>query len=211
MPNLGTDVAKSSTAMSVVTLSNHPATAAVLGHVPAPDATTALVDLPSSASQLAGDTTGTAHSAVEAVLTAAERFSAGDRHAVNLQFSVGGADLTVRVEMRADEVRTMFRTDSPELRAALAQEWQTVNTGADRALRLTPPVFASTDHANLAAFSGDSAPHQRESGARATADENSTFAAVRSTRTTRFAPPVLAEPAPRPVLSPTMLHLHALA
>jgi len=212
VPDIGTDVAKSSAAMSAVTFSNHPATAAVLGHVPAPDATTALVNFPSAAaSQPAGDTAATAHRAVEAVLTAAERFSAGDHHAVNLQFSVGGADLTVRVEMRADEVRTMFRTDSPELRAALAQEWQTVNPGADRSLRLTTPVFASTDPANLAAFSGDSAPRQRESGARTTADDSSTFATVRAARATRSAPPALAEPTSRPALSPTMLHLHALA
>ena len=211
--DLGIDVAKSLPAMSAATFSNHPATAAVLEHASVPVEAMAPAWMASS-SLSASEATGTAHRAVEAVLTAVERFSSGDQHAVNLQFSVGGADLNVRVEMRADEVRTMFRTDSPELRAALAQEWQTVNSGAaDRTLRLASPVFSAADHSNLAAFSGDSAPRQRDSGARRAADE--TFASVAGpARPARFTPPVLDEvaaAASRLIPSPSVLHLHALA
>src|SRR5581483_11633984 len=85
----------------------------------------------------------TAHRAVETALEVADRFTAQDRHTVNLQFSVAGQDLAVRVELRADEVRTTFRTDSPELRNALAHEWQSVagQGTSERGLRLVTPTF----------------------------------------------------------------------
>ena len=89
--------------------------------------------------------TSTAHRAVEAVLDVTERFAARDQHSVNLQFTIGGSDLDVRVEMRGSEVHTTFRTDSPELRAALSNEWQSVTRqpGEDRSVRLAAPVFSS--------------------------------------------------------------------
>jgi hypothetical protein len=111
----------------------------------------------------------TAQHAVEAVLSAVERFSSGERHAVNLAFSIGGSDLHVRVEMRADEVRTAFHTTSPELRAALAQEWQTVASQAgDRGVRFSDPVFSSQQnggHGHSGAHA-DGGWQQRESASR---------------------------------------------
>src|SRR5207249_1368878 len=118
-----------------------------------------------------------AHRAVDAVLMAAERFVTGDRHAVHLQFSVGGTDLSVRVELRGEEVRTTFRTDSPELRNALAHEWESASSGSpDHSVRLSSPVFSSNDSA---AFSGDTASRQRDAHARR-GDADDLFSAVAS-------------------------------
>jgi hypothetical protein len=62
---------------------------------------------------------------------------------VNLQFSVSGEDLSVRVEMHQGQVRTTFRTDSAELRNALAHEWQALAANAaDRPHRFVDPVFS---------------------------------------------------------------------
>ncbi|MEY2878834.1 MAG: hypothetical protein RLZZ15_1214 [Verrucomicrobiota bacterium] len=124
-----------------------------------------------------------AHRAVEAVLTAADRFATGDRHAVTLRFSVGGADLDVRVELRAEQVNTTFRTDSAELRAALAQEWQAAGPETSaRTVRVAPPVFVSSFQD---AATGDGGSRQRDArDRRATAPF-----AVDSIRALRAAPP----------------------
>ena len=117
-----------------------------------------------------------ARRAVESVLNASEQVVAGDQRSVRLQFTVGGEELAVRVEMRGDTVHTTFRTDSPELRSALAHEWQSVSAqSGGRTQRLADPVFASSSSGNGQGMSSDSgAAHQRESGTRnpqATADE----------------------------------------
>jgi hypothetical protein len=86
-----------------------------------------------------------AHRAVEAILSAVERFAGAERHSVNLDFSIAGHELSVRVELRADEVRATFCTNSPELRAALAQEWQAVSGGNARegSVKLGAPIFTA--------------------------------------------------------------------
>ncbi len=109
--------------------------------------------------------TSSAHRAVEAVLDVTDRLAARERHSVDLQFTVGDADLKVRVEMKAGEVHTTFRTDSAELRAALSSEWQSVSSqNSDRSTRLAAPVFASNDQGS--SFSGDGAPRQRDQQSR---------------------------------------------
>jgi hypothetical protein len=103
--------------------------------------------------------------AVESVRAASEQLTAGVQRSVKLQFSVGGEELAVRVELRGDRVHTTFRTDSPELRSALAREWQAVSTqqNGDRGQRLADPVFASSSSASNNSFSSDSgAAHQRD-------------------------------------------------
>lgn len=136
----------------------------------------------SPAGMMASEPSVVGQRAVDAVMTAVERFSAGDRHAVQLQFSVGGADLAVRVELRGEEVRTTFRTDSPELRSALAHEWQaSTPDNADRSVRIAAPVFASNESANFTAFSGDTASRQRDArGRRAEADDLFSAVAARA-------------------------------
>jgi hypothetical protein len=101
------------------------------------------------------------------VLHAVEHVASRAQKSVQLNFSVAGEELAVRVEMRADEVRTTYRTDSAELRAALAQEWQQVSsaTPTDRPVRITPAVFAPAEPSALNAFAGDTSSRGRHPGA----------------------------------------------
>jgi hypothetical protein len=105
--------------------------------------------------------------AVESVLTVADHLASGEQRSVRLQFTVGGEDLAVRVELRGDKVHTTFRTDSSELRSVLAQEWQSVSGGQSgvRTQRLADPVFASSSSSGSGqhGMSSDSgSTHQRD-------------------------------------------------
>jgi hypothetical protein len=97
-----------------------------------------------------------AHQAVEAVMKVTERFTTESQRAVNLQFSVGGEDLSVRVAMHEGQVHTTFRTDSTELQSALAHEWRALTAeNAERSHRYADPVYAGgessfSDHGNTA-------------------------------------------------------------
>jgi hypothetical protein len=177
----------------------------------------------STTSVLAPETTAAAQRAVDAVLTAVDRFSSGERHSVNLNFSVGGSDLNVRVELRADEVHATFRTDSPELRNALAHEWQAANGAAEsgeRTLRLVTPVFtgnsasSSSSSSHLSSFSGgDGSSRQRESGARQSDGESPSVAGVRSRASSSLTAAADSTPASSVVHSASStshrLHTHA--
>lgn len=153
-----------------------------------------------------------AHRAVDSALAMADHFtSSGAQRGVSLQFSVSGVDLAVRVEMRADGVHTVFRTDSPELRAALAQEWQTMVTAqpADRAQRLADPVFTSTPGATTT--SSDSGASHRDPQNR---QEPSAPPAPRSAASAVRTPvvtPSSVKPAARAVPLSTTRHLHTFA
>jgi hypothetical protein len=109
-----------------------------------------------------------AQRAVEHALSVAEKFTPGEQRAVNLQFSVSGVPLDVHVAMRGGAIHTTFRTDSTELRTALAHEWQSVSNQSDtRAERLAEPVFAAASpHSGPALQSDAGGAHQRETGAR---------------------------------------------
>jgi len=56
---------------------------------------------PSAPAATSAEITAAAHRAVDAVLASTERLTSGTQSSVNLKFSVGGADLEVRVEVRA--------------------------------------------------------------------------------------------------------------
>ena len=60
-----------------------------------------------------------------------------------MRLKFGGEDLSVRVELRGGAVHTDFRTDSPELRAALNREWQAVaRQSPDQLRQFVEPVFS---------------------------------------------------------------------
>lgn len=194
----------------------------LLAHQTVPEAAAITSALTATESRQQSDTlppsvalTSTAHRAVEAVLSVTDRFAAREQHSVNLQFSVGGTDLNVRVELRAGEVHTTFRTDSPELRSALASEWQAV-TGQnreDRSARLAPPVFAGNQNQS-SSFSGDSAPKQQQQEQRSNGEASARnfLGTLRATGTSTIANATSAAttPASRSV-SANSVHLHTLA
>jgi hypothetical protein len=215
--HLGIDVAKSPSTMSATTASPRftAASPAVLDvnavAAPAPPPASA----PSAAPATTAEITAAAHKAVDAVLASTERLTSATQSSVDLKFSIGGADLDVRIEVRAGAVHATFRTDSPELRTALAQEWQTTNSQpADHALRLAPPVFTAGDRSGSdtgAGSFGEQSQHARDQGARPSAEfvlpggvrnrlasASSASTAGASTRPARSVPA-------------TTLHLHAFA
>jgi|GEM_PF-2072459 len=195
--SVGTSVAESAAVMPAVAIPTHPIAsnasdrASLWNEALSPALErTGTVDT----TMFSTESTDSAHRAVEAVLTAAERVASGGRQSVDLHFSVGGADLNVRVEMRADQVHATFRTDSAELRSALANEWQSVNAAGngESSLRLAPPVF--TTNANLSnlnnasAFAGgDGSSRQRDSRANQSQDGSFELGASGSSRRAHFA------------------------
>lgn len=144
------------------------------------------------------------HQAVEAVLRAVDHVATREQHSVNLHFSVGETDLKVRVELRADEVRTTFSTDSAELRSALSHEWQAVaHPEASGSVRIAPATFTS-EHATPA-FSGDASSRDRQQHQPAHADRNE-FAQGRAAFG-RSGSPASADA--RPEVRPAARFLHA--
>jgi len=99
--------------------------------------------------------------AVMKLIQAQANQSQGGVSAVNLSFKFGDDNLSVRVAWRDGIVQTQFRTDSDELRAALAGEWQTMAAApASRALPLATPVFSSSSDS----ASGDESRQSAQSG-----------------------------------------------
>lgn len=87
-----------------------------------------------------------ARRAVEAVTSVVDAQAASKLQpvpSVQLKFKIGHEDLAVRVALRDGVVHTEFRTDSPELRAALQQEWKAVTAQPESALRFLEPVVSA--------------------------------------------------------------------
>jgi hypothetical protein len=126
---------------------------------------------------------------------------------------VGDVDLSVRVELHASQVRTTFRTDSAELRAALSQEWEALSSSqpGERTLKLVPAFVTSSEQSNLNSFSGDSSSRQREQRA----ERESSERAVRVTSKSHgpaTASPVASLHASAPGNAPlTSRRLHTIA
>lgn len=85
---------------------------------------------------------------------------------VQLRFKVGHEDLAVRVQLRDGEVRTEFRTDNAELRAAVAQEWRAVTAKPEAALRFLEPVITTANptaqHGGTAGQGGSAFQQQQQ-------------------------------------------------
>jgi hypothetical protein len=161
-----------------------------------------------SSSHPSADTALLAHRAVDAVMNATENVDAGNRSAVRLQFSVGDASLSVHVELRAGEIHTTFRTDSSDLRSALAHEWQAVSSDPARAVRLADPVFApATAQGHTSGF-GEGSARQRHPGERDAS--GSSVASFPSTPARASARPESA-PAQSPATLPANLNLYTFA
>ncbi len=142
--------------------------------------------------------------AVEAVFTAAELAQRDGRNSVTLRFALGDADLSVRVEVRDDEVRATFATDSVELRAALSQECAAAADSSGRAFRFSAHV---ADQPAGAPFSGDSAFARREPHAPPSSPEMARLAqATRTNHDERDHSPVTVSAFHR-----HSVHLHTLA
>ncbi|MFI5337003.1 MAG: hypothetical protein ACHQ5A_09475 [Opitutales bacterium] len=180
---------------------------------PAASATAPAPAAPGATAALAA----TARQAVETVLTLVDGQSARAEQGgvVNLNFKFGQDDLAVRVQMRGGEIQTQFRTDSPELRSALATEWRAVagaSASGAGALHLAEPEFVSA--------TGGAGGFQTSTGGQAFSQQQASQqppspANLPELRPLRPAVPAVtaeADPAPGPGTQlPTSLHLTAVA
>ncbi len=93
------------------------------------------------------ETASLAGRAVAAVVDVVENQAASRMQpvqSVQLHFKFGGDDLSVQVVVRGGEVQTDFRTENPQLRAALQQEWRVMaQSQPEVALRLAEPTFSA--------------------------------------------------------------------
>jgi hypothetical protein len=164
----------------------------------------------------------TARRAVSVAVAVTEQLATQQKPAVTLKFTVSGVDLGVHVELRGENLHTTFRTDSPELRAALAQEWQQVAAvqPGDRAARLAEPVFttnapqggaSATSNGSTADFGAADQRGSQHRQDHASAEEWSRFRApARPTDTVAAHSPSSAA-SPRSVSAPAAGRLHTFA
>jgi hypothetical protein len=112
-----------------------------------------------------------ASEAVESVLQIADLQAAQAQAAqasVNLHFTVGGENLSVRVALQEGQVHTQFTTDSNDLRTALAHEWVALGSTSTGSVRFAEPVFTSGNRGDpkaggdLAGDSGQQANRGRD-------------------------------------------------
>ena len=155
-----------------------------------------------------------AAAAVEATLDAMERTRDAAHQSVELKLTFGDdTPLAVRVELHEGIVRTTFRTDSPELRQALASEWRqtapsVLATATDRTVRVADPVFGpSADSPDLAGASTGGHANSRQ--ATPSFSPESSFSPASSTRP-RIGSQASSAPA-IPSRLPTSLRLNAFA
>ncbi len=212
VPSIGTAAANSAPPMSSATLNPHSESAsAVLSREVDP-----MVEAAARAGSSADDpmapsgTSTTAQRAVETVLVAADWLTGRDRQSVNLQFSLGGAELVVRVEMRGHHVHTFFRSDSSEVCTALAREWQACSVAApERFVRFEPPAISSGSGDAAGTFAGDTPSRQHHAPPSEFIGEEAGPGRGLSTAT----PAAAAVPRPSPSLvgASTSRHLHTHA
>ncbi|MBI5424854.1 MAG: hypothetical protein HZA32_12300 [Opitutae bacterium] len=139
---------------------------------------------------------------------------------VQLKFKFGTEDLAVRVELRNGTVRTEFRTDSPELRAAISNEWKAVAAQPESALRFLEPVVSPTSSPQTGTGSFAQQQHQQspgQSAAQQQQQQNQQQARAQEffgsiARSTPFQPrDGGAATSAAPVVLPTSVHLSAVA
>jgi hypothetical protein len=165
-----------------------------------------------------------AHRAVDTVTNVVDAQAASKLQpvpAVQLKFKFGSEDLAVRVELRAGVVRTEFRTDSPELRVAIQNEWKAVTAQSESALRFLDPVVApatpSSAQSGTNSFAQQQHPQsQGESAAQQQNQQQQSRAAAEFfgsvARSTPFQPREGgAASNVAPMALPTSLHLSAVA
>jgi hypothetical protein len=160
---LGTAVAKVTAAMPSTATAERPTGTQVGFLVPVSSASGPSGDAPRQAPQQ--PVAASAQGAVDAALKAAGTLAnSGTARAVNLRFSVGNADLSLRVELKDGSVQATFATDSAQLRSDLSHEWRSTAQGdSQSSLNLAQPHFTS-------ASGGDSAAGDSQQRGRAPSD-----------------------------------------
>lgn len=165
-----------------------------LAGLPADTAVTEAVDASAPRATDAAD-------AVRQVVDIIHEFRDRDRGSVEVKFDFADdAGLTVRVDLRGDELRTTFRTDSDELRAALGREWQGFAAGLAneaRGHRVAEPVFTASGNDAGSQAGHDAHGRQNFSGHDQAAGRHSAFAGGATRSSAPVAPAAVPSATPR--------------
>jgi hypothetical protein len=88
---------------------------------------------------------GAAASALAQVIETADKMRSDGQTHVEVRMNLDdGQQLTVRLQMSQGSVRPVFKTESPELRQAIEQNWAGFRSSAsERGLQISSPVFES--------------------------------------------------------------------
>jgi hypothetical protein len=163
----------------------------------------------SPAGTAAGDSARLAVDAVVKVVDAQAGRSEEAVSAVSLNFKFGSDDLAIRVEWHDGEVHTQFRTDSPELRDALASQWQTAAPSpSNRMIQFAAPSFSSSGDATANAGGGQD---PRQSGHAGFGGQDRAGRGLFVPAPTAAAPAAAAPLSSGPSPLATVLHLHTFA
>lgn len=141
----GIAVAEEQSAMSSAVIAPNPAAPASAVRAEAIALPVAPTSFPTGEPAASPAGAALAHRAVEAVETVVDAQAAARLEptpGVALRFRAGHEELAVRIEWRAGQVHTEFRTDSEEWRTAVAHEWRAVTARPDSSLRSAEAVFA---------------------------------------------------------------------
>ncbi len=159
----GIAVAQEQSAMSSAVIAPNPAAPASAVRAEAIALPVAPTSFPTGEPAAPSTGAALAHRAVEAVETVVDAQAAARLEptpGVALRFRAGHEELAVRIEWRAGQVHTEFRTDSEEWRTAVAHEWRAVTARPDSALRSAEAVFApasgTSDGSSASGFSSHS-------------------------------------------------------
>jgi hypothetical protein len=206
---VGIDSAQSASVMPVET----PDFAAANRLAPAPAA--AAPATPGSPPAEASPAAGSARLAVDAIVKLVDAQTGRSQapvSAVSLNFKFGADDLAIRVEWRNGEVHTQFRTDSGDLRAALATQWQAMAPSTPgRTAAFAAPVFSSNGDQSASTAGGG--PDARQYGQPESSAQSDQSGGTRMQRQTAAAQKASSPPAAAasiPAL-PTALRLHTFA
>lgn len=168
----GIAVAQEPSAMSSVVIAPNPAAPASAVRAEAIALPVAPTSFPMGETAAPSTGAALAHRAVEAVETVVDAQAAARLEptpGVALRFRAGHEELAVRIEWRAGQVHTEFRTDSEEWRTAVAHEWRAVTARPDSSLRSAEAVFApasgtseGSSSSGFSAHSGQSSSQQQQ-------------------------------------------------
>jgi len=86
-----------------------------------------------------------ANTALNKVIESADKMRSDGKTSVELQVKLDdGQQLSVRLQMTQGTIRPVFKTESPELRQAIEQNWAGFKSSAsERGLEIATPVFES--------------------------------------------------------------------
>lgn len=156
-----------------------------------------------------------AHRAVAAVIEVVDLQVASRLQpapSVQLRMTLGGENLSIKVDVQAGTVQTQFRTDSADLRSAIVHEWSVVRAeSSGKTLHYLEPEFAPSGSGTNLGGSGGFAQQGQNAQQQARQAQAEIFGAVGRAYPFGQAETTTQAPELSPIVLPTSQHLSAVA